>query len=210
MRSPALALLALATPLAAAPSSDLELVKEINLQPAGPDSLNPGDIGELDGTLFFRGHADGLGDELFYWDGSTGGLFADLFLGPNDGAPQDFTRVGDLLFFTARSKSSGRELWVTDGTVGGTQQLGNIAPDVQDPNITEMTAVGNLLFFSAGNGPTGKELWRSDGTLAGTFMVVELTPGFELPRFETPRFVPPSFELPRIELPRWVLEPSED
>ena len=76
------------------------LVKDIR---TGTNSSSPGDLTNVNGTLFFSANDGMNGEELWKSDGTAAGttLVKDINVGPDDSAPDDLTNVNGTLFFTA-------------------------------------------------------------------------------------------------------------
>jgi len=168
-----------------------------------PNSSQPQNLTNLNGTLFFTAVDEKHGRELWKSDGTADGtvMVKDLFSGstsqygsadvPNSSSPQNLTNVDGTLFFTADDGNNGEELWKSDGTAAGTVIVKDIftgeGPQYDDysgysygPNSSspkELTNVDGTLFFSASDKNGGSELWRTDGTEAGTILVKDIFPG---------------------------------
>ena len=157
------------------------------------------------GRMFFAGHDDANGDELWVTDGTDAGtlLVKDIAAGstgseevfPNSSRPRNFTLVGDTVFFVANDGVVGYELWKTDGTQAGTVLVKDVATGTtrqsswddagnpiqinvpRDSYPESLTALGNTLLFVADDAVNGRELWKSDGTANGTVLVKDLLTG---------------------------------
>jgi ELWxxDGT repeat protein len=152
------------------------LVKDIwpDMGP-GAESSSPGQLTNVDSTLFFAAQDGTRGRELWKSDGTAAGttLVKNIDRGSGDSWPWDLTNVDGTLFFRANDLSHGEELWKSDGTEGGTRLVEDIAPSARS-NPDELTNVDGTAFFSADDGAHGRELWQSDGTAAGTRMVEDI------------------------------------
>jgi ELWxxDGT repeat protein len=150
---------------------------------------SPGQMTNVNGTLFFSVWNAGTGSQLWKSDGTEAGTV--LVARTN---ADNLTAVGDTLFFTAGSFWSGSldgiELWKSDGTEAGTVLVKDIFPGMHIeygyygpfyvPNSSNPGGLKNLngtLYFSAYDGENGRELWKSDGTEAGTVLVKDIFPG---------------------------------
>ena len=162
-----------------------------------PNSSNPENLVDVDGTLFFAAHDGTNGRELWKSDGTAAGtaLVRDIATGtyagnsgtyPKSSHPGTLVDVDGALFFAADDGVNGRELWKSDGTAAGTVLVRDIVPGTytdsygtypytSDPD--RLTAVDGTLFFVADDGTNGTELWKSDGTEAGTVLVKDINPG---------------------------------
>ncbi|NTU82022.1 MAG: carbohydrate-binding protein [Chloroflexales bacterium] len=121
--------------------------------PSGPDGQGPGELTNVNGTLFFR-------TESLLWksDGTAEGT-VQLPIGGSD-----LTAVGEYLFFNC-STAKGTSLCRSDGTPAGTIPL--VTLEVFASYLTDFN--GRLAFVSGG------QLWRSDGTPASTVMIEDFT-----------------------------------
>jgi ELWxxDGT repeat protein len=139
--------------------------------------------------LFFTGHDEETGTELWKSDGTAGGtaLVKDIWPGRSSSHPTMLVPAGNVVFFFADDGERGRELWRSDGTEGGTFLVEDVCPGTcksgvdpgsEEPLISAAHAGGEL-FFSAYSPETGRELWRSDGTPEGTRLAADIYPGPE-------------------------------
>src|SRR5262245_22895705 len=167
-----LSLLALLMPFAASGEDVPVALKDFG-------SGGPGDLTDVDGTLFFRA----TGQQIWRSDGTTVGTV--LVSDAQNLNPLDLTAFDGRLFFSGNGQQSGQELWSSDGTPAGTGLLKDIFPGivcggwgpcrVRSSNPDQLTAADGLLFFAAST-DLGTELWRSDGTAAGTVLVKDIDP----------------------------------
>ncbi|NQT14083.1 MAG: hypothetical protein HQ582_15120, partial [Planctomycetes bacterium] len=95
-----------------------------------PNSSNPQNLTDVNGTLFFTADDGETGRELWKSNGTASGtvLVKDIVTGthtddygtyPNASNPQNLTDVNGTLFFTADDGDTGRELWKSNGTASG-------------------------------------------------------------------------------------------
>ncbi|MCF8247796.1 MAG: hypothetical protein K9J37_03950 [Saprospiraceae bacterium] len=151
-------------------------MKDINLGASA--SINPQNITEVNGVVFFTAN-DGInGRELWKSNGTSAGtvLVKDVYPGAESSNPSNLTNVNGVLFFSAYTITNGYELWKSDGTTSGTVLI-DINPGSQSSSPINFSSVGGMLFFSAPAVGTENELWKSDGTSAGTVMVKDINPG---------------------------------
>jgi ELWxxDGT repeat protein len=137
-----------------------ELVK--NIRPGASNSSNPGELTNVNGTLFFAADDDGThGRELWKSDGTDPGTVEvkDIWPDIDSSSPTELT--SGSLSFTADDGVNGRELWASDGTDAGTLIVKDIRPGANGSAPTELTVVNGALFFTADDGTVGRELWRS-------------------------------------------------
>jgi ELWxxDGT repeat protein len=143
-----------------------------------PNSSNPGNLTNVNGTLFFTADNGTHGQELWKSDGTAAGtvMVADIRPGSSSSYTSDLTNVNGALFFAASGLPAESELWKSDGTAAGTVMVSAINSNGSGAP-SQLTNVNGMLYFSATDGTHGAELWRSDGTAAGTFMVADINPG---------------------------------
>ena len=148
-----------------------------------PNSSNPQNLTDVNGTLFFTADDGETGRELWKSNGTASGtvLVKDINSG-TDGAFTDdspLIAVGNLLLFAADDGTHGDELWRSNGTSSGTVLVKDINPG-SDGNLSYyngFTELDGTLYFSAKDDTHGRELWKSDGTAAGTVLVKDINPG---------------------------------
>ena len=133
------------------------MVKDIN---PGMTSSNPGNLTNVNGTLFFTATDGTNGNELWKSDGTSAGT---VMVKNLDALYSDFTNANGTPYFVALVSSSGSELWKSDGTDAGTTIVADIMPGVQSSLPASLTVVGTNLFFVANDGTHGKELWSISG-----------------------------------------------
>ena len=123
----------------------------------------PGEITDVNGTLFFRASDFTHGYELWRSDGTEAGTVMVKDINPGAGATvmYNLTNInGSLYFMASSSVDLTLKLWRSDGTEAGTTQV----TDLND--VRDLTAFKGRLSFLAEGG-----LWRSDGTPGGTTLV---------------------------------------
>ena len=138
----------------------------------GSGSSGPGDLTNVNGTLYFRASGDLIGHELWRINSSgVAEIVEDSVAGggirpaSNSSSPSNLTNVNGALYFTANDGSSGTELWrinssgvaelVEDAMAGG-----GINPGVNSSGPGTLTNVNGTLYFTANDGSSGAELWR--------------------------------------------------
>jgi ELWxxDGT repeat protein len=139
----------------------------------GGNMSHPGDLTNVNGTLFFRAYDPARGFELWKSDGTAAGtvLVKDINPGSGWSFPVQLTNVNGTLFFVASDGTvDGSGLWKSDGTAAGTVFVKSVY-------ATNLTDVNGKLFFTGDDGKTGAELWASDGTARGTKMVKDINSG---------------------------------
>ena len=142
------------------------MVKDIN---PGPGSGGPGQLTDVNGTLYFTASEGNHVSELWRSDGTEAGTTV----------VKSVSAVGLTDFRGALYFGSGPGgLWRSDGTEAGT----TIVKDSIGIGCyrSGLTVVNGILYFAADDGAHGSELWRSDGTEAGTTMVKDFGPGSSL------------------------------
>jgi ELWxxDGT repeat protein len=144
--------------------------------PTGPDGpLNPTELVNMGGIVYFAADAGGGTRKLFRTDGTDAGTFEVLPALPTNTAtnPTKLTvgYSGSLLFFSA-TDANGTELWYTDG-VTQFQVVADIAPGPASSNPGEATEFLGT-FYWAGNDGQGRELFSISGGIRTDY---DLNPG---------------------------------
>jgi len=144
-----------------------------------PNSSNPGNLTNVNGTLYFTASDATHGRELWASDGSAAGtaMVADINPGSGGSYPAWLTNLNGTLFFEATDGTHGYELWKSDGSAAGTAMVADIVPGGGSSSPRDIINVNGELFFAAYDGTHGTELWESNGTAAGTTMVADINPG---------------------------------
>lgn len=139
--------------------------------PNYPNSSSPGNLTNLDGTLYFSA-ADATGRGL--WKSNGTALGTQPIKGPAQGLTiehfSEFAAVGNTLYFRGID-NQGEELWKSDGTALGTVPVKDIRVGPAGSDIAELINVNGTLFFGARGDLPFRELWQSDGTAEGTIAV---------------------------------------
>jgi ELWxxDGT repeat protein len=123
-----------------------------------------------DGGLFFIGHDNATGAELWYSDGTAAGTHLVLDQRPGPSAEiKGLVAVRNRVFFAPLAGNGPfRHLWVSDGTRGGTKPVRTTAGR-RVLYGDQYTAVGGLLYWINGNLSGSRvTVWRTDGTPSGT------------------------------------------
>lgn len=149
------------------------LVKEVT---GSNYAIEPSQMIDVNGILFFRGYDPSTGYELWKSDGTMIGttLIKDIMSGINSTYYSSYTKVGNKLYFSNYT-SYPNQLMVSDGTEAGTFSL--LSNNSGFYNLTNLN--DNLLLFSFhdGNVLYGEELWVSNGTVGGTTIVKDIYAG---------------------------------
>ncbi len=151
-----------------------------------PNSSSPGEMVNVNGTLFFSAIDGVYGRELWKSDGTTGGtvLVKDLFPGATEyysdqifsSSPRGLSNRNGTLHFMALDES-GIRFATSDGTQDGTSFSSDPIRGIRD--FSQVTSVGSSLFFLASDFVHGQELWISDGTASGTRMIKDIRLGID-------------------------------
>jgi ELWxxDGT repeat protein len=143
-----------------------------------PNSSNPSNLTNVNGTLFFTADNGTHGQELWKSDGTAAGtvMVTDIRPGSSRSYTSDLTNVNGTLFFAASGLPAESELWKSDSTAAGTVMVSAINSNGSGAP-SWLTNVNGTLYFGAVDGTHGDELWRSDGTPAGTFVVADINRG---------------------------------
>ncbi|MGH9286346.1 MAG: ELWxxDGT repeat protein, partial [Acidimicrobiales bacterium] len=102
------------------------------------------------GKVYFTGHVQGKGIELWVTDGTIEGtrLVKDIIPGATGSNPQNLVDVGGTLYFTANQGINKSELWKSDGTALGTFKVADIP--YFPFNFTPVLGTATLLATGAG------------------------------------------------------------
>lgn len=154
------------------------LVKDVSPGEDPAAGVGPLFITSAGDLLFFWGHSEAEGQEVWRSDGTPGGTFLlrDITPGPdtsdsNGSDDNEVAAAGDLFFFVAKDGDIfGGELWRSDGTPAGTFQVTETVPGPGGLEPEQLTPSGGLLYFLL-QSAFESGLWRSDGTPEGTFAI---------------------------------------
>ncbi len=163
------------------------LIKDMNPNGDGLNSLFNSPFAVLNNTIFFAGGDNMNGIELWKSDGTSVGtmMIKDIYPGSSTSirTPGEMVQLNGNIYFSADDGNASDELWQTDGTSFGTTLVKDIA-SVGGSYIKYLTRSNNTLFFSADDFSHGAELWKTDGTSGGTVMVKNIeTSGGSYPQF---------------------------
>jgi ELWxxDGT repeat protein len=160
------------------------LVKDINPFLGwyyAPYGSYPGDLTNVNGTLYFRATDLTHGYELWKSDGTTAGtvMVKDILPGASitgfgySSYPNFLTNVNGTLYFRAGDDVHGNELWQSDGTTAGTTLVQDINPGPNGSVPSYLTNLNGTLLFAADDGVHGNEPWvLPPATLSPTNVVV--------------------------------------
>ncbi|WP_188113361.1 hypothetical protein [Nocardioides humilatus] len=148
-------------------------VRVRNIRTVAPPngSSAPGELTEVNGTLFFAA-SDNAGDrELWKSNGVGSGTVRVRNIYPTGSANvRELTSFAGALFFVA-TQQDGSRIWRSDGLAAGTVRVSSVSMIPQ-----ALTVVGSKLFFTGETGTYNREPWVSDGSSAGTKMLRNLDP----------------------------------
>ena len=161
------------------------MVADINPDPVsgGVRSSSPGNLANVNGTLYFTAYTPDTGSELWKHNPATGAanMVKDITTGSGSSDYSKFTAVNDKLFFVIDDDTNGKELWVSDGSDAGTKMVQDINSTTgTSSNPDYLTSYQGRLFFTANDGVNGRELWSSNGESDGTSMLVNISPDTSL------------------------------
>ena len=141
------------------------LVRNININPFVPNSSDPSNLTNVNGTLFFTADDGVTGIELYKSDGSTAGTVrVETVNRPATWVPASLTSFGGLLYFAANPGAGGVQLFRSNGTAAGTAAFNAVG----STNPEQLAVVGTTLFFTAIDGANGRELFKTDGVATPT------------------------------------------
>jgi ELWxxDGT repeat protein len=156
----------------------------------GMANSSPGNLTNVDGTLYFSATDGTNGQEL--WRINSEGLaemvedaFPDggINPGPASSIPRYLTNVNGTLYFRATDGTNGQELWRINSVTGLAEMIedavpgGGIKPGSAGSNPSYLTDVDSTLYFQANDGTNGQELWRINSVTGLAKMVEDAVPG---------------------------------
>ena len=171
------------TPIVTTPASPATLQQAADIN-NGPGHSRPAFLVELNGVLYFQADGgDGMGNELWKYDGATAGRAADINSGPNSSNPAYLTVYNGALYFGATgSDGAGNELWKFDGA--NATRVADIWSGPENSNPASLIVFNGILYFSAnGNDGKGYELWKYDGSTASRAADILAEAGSSTPMF---------------------------
>jgi ELWxxDGT repeat protein len=121
-------------------------------------------FGVLGNRVFFAADdSTGLGQELWYSDGTPGGtvLVKDIHPGAGDAKIGAFASDGLHVYFPAFDGNTWA-LWRSDGTPGGTTKVANFPTTSIETPIKNLFFNQKTLYFSGNDGTTGDEPWAME------------------------------------------------
>lgn len=132
------------------------------------------------GTLYFRGHDDAHGFELWKTDGTIAGtvLVKDVLPGVESSRPYTVAALGGKLYFKANDGTHGWELWKSDGTDVGTTLVADLKAGGADANPVDFKVWQEKLVLWTSDA-TSESMWQSDGTTSGTALLRSFAPRSE-------------------------------
>jgi trimeric autotransporter adhesin len=92
------------------------------------EDIDPTDLTDVNGTLYFAANDGKHGEELWKSDGTATVMVKDIDPGPTGSNLFGLTNVDGTLFFAADDGTHGDELWKSDGTAAGTVMVKDIDP----------------------------------------------------------------------------------
>ena len=148
------------------------MAEQRHIHPPGTE-MGASQLEALDGWLYFGGHTEAYGSELWRTDGTTTELVADINPGPYDSGPFDLQAMDGWVYFRAADLAVSYELWQSNGTE--TELVADINPGTERSLPYDLEAMDGWVYFAAETPEYGYELWRSDGST--TELVADVNPG---------------------------------
>ena len=159
------------------------MVKDIY---TGLPSSGPGDLTNVNGTLFLRAGDGTNGFELWKSNGTEAGtvMVKDIYAGALSSGPMHLTDVNGTLFFRAFD-ASGSDIWKSDGSEAGTVTANDIYSGSSDSYPWNLTSINGTAFFSRAAGKSGGLYKRGNEKRFKTTRIYRdsLAPGIYLPQF---------------------------
>ena len=154
------------------------LVQDINPSPdpLTSDSI-PGNLTNVNGTLYFTADDGSIGFELWKSDGTSTGteLVSDPY--PTSSSnPWNLAFIRNQLFFEADHPTYGREPWtlqIGPQPPGSPAILDDLFPGEEGSYPSDYLAFDGLTYFLAND----TQLWNTDGTKAGTGLIYDAADG---------------------------------
>jgi ELWxxDGT repeat protein len=160
------------------------IVVDINV---GSGDANPSGLTLLNNVLYFAATGnDGVGTELWQYNGSLASRVSDISIGSDSSSPSNFAVYNDKLFFAAKgSDGAGRELWRYDPVSQTTSRVADINQGGGDSNPAQLFVYnGDLYFQASGSDGAGIELWRyreaGSNIVQGNYIGVDVTGTLDL------------------------------
>ncbi|AFY48678.1 Ca2+-binding protein, RTX toxin [Nostoc sp. PCC 7524] len=145
----------------------------------GLDPVNPRNLTNLNGTLYFIAYDTNHGEELWQVDPTTNKavLVSDINPGAGSSSPRSLTNVNGTLYFTAYDTNHGEELWQVDPTTNKAVLVSDINPGAGSSSPHLLTNVNGTLYFTANDNTHSDELWKVDPTTGEAVLVSDINPG---------------------------------
>lgn len=143
-----------------------ELIQDIRSGSIGSNGSDNPYFENHDGKLYFSAN-DGVGVELFEYDGSTTTKI-DVNGTSGGTSPRYLTSFGSNLYFAASITSTGNELYQYDGSVPSLVTDIQVGTGSSIPNPStkdqKFKVVNGNMYFQANDGTNGSELYKYNGT----------------------------------------------
>ena len=157
-------------------SAVVELVQDLNTEPAGSNPNNNQMQATINGITFFTASTVTAtrGNELWRTDGTPEGTLrlTEVAGSSNDSQIVSMTAGADQILFTRVDRFFVRRLYRSDGTVDGTRLVSDVRLDYADGELTKISPFGEGVIFAA-NSPS-RAVWTSDGNPNGTKEFISL------------------------------------
>lgn len=143
------------------------LVRDFGGFGIGSQGPGGGFAGLNTGTAVFTASSAGIGNELWFTDGTFANTrqVRDINAGAGSSDPSFLTSLGNgQVLFSATDGATGRELYVTDGTTAGTRLVADSVVGAGGLTPTNIFSLGNGQALFSGDSGGNRELWLYNGT----------------------------------------------
>lgn len=134
-------------------------------------TVQPREMVDVNGTLYFSAYATGAGYELWKSNGTNAGtkLVKDINPGTTSSQIGHMTNFNGTLLFQAWDGVHGSELWKSNGTAASTKMVTDLAPGSAGISMSNIVVLGSSAYFYADI--SGDKLWKVNSTATAVNLV---------------------------------------